>query len=58
MLGFGNTGRMCLGKEGRKLCAFVLGPYQECFCGTDSQFRDSVILALIKPDFNNNFLFS
>ena len=49
---------MCLKKEVHKARTFVLGPYQEWFCDTDAEFRYSEILALIKPDINNIFLFS
>ena len=58
MLGFGHTGSICLEKEVHKACTLVIGHFQECFCGTDAEFRDSTILDLIKPDRNNRFLFS
>ena len=57
-LGFGHTESTCLEKEVRKAYTFVLGPSQECFCGTDAEFIYSEILALIKPDQNNSLLFS
>ena len=52
MLGFGHTESTCLEKEVRKAYTFVLSPSQECFCGTDAEFRYSEILDLIKPDRN------
>ena len=36
MLVFGRTGSMCLKKEVRKACTFVLDPSHEFFCGTDA----------------------
>ena len=48
---------MLLKKEVHKAHTFILGPSQEYFCGTDVEFRDSVILALIKIESNNSFLF-
>ena len=57
MLGCGHTGSTCLEKEVSKERNFVFGPSQECFCGTEAEFRYLEILFLINPDSNNRFLF-
>ena len=48
----------CHEEEVCKAHNFLLGPYKEFFCGTDIEFRDSEILALIKPYCDNRILFS
>ena len=41
MLGFGHTESTYLEKEVCKAYTVVLGPSQECFFGTDAEFRYS-----------------
>ena len=57
MLVFGHTWSMCLKEEVHKTRTFTLGPSQDCFYGTEAEFINSSILALIKPDCNNSFYF-